>query len=186
MTHQMCIRHQTKNPNRTRQRLLRLVGPLSGANLTLLQYGIEIDCRADRRYLVVILFGSRWFDSCLNFCQFGENICYFTEIFGLLLLAIFWCSQLSLDYICHLTLNYFVPWSPIYFAIATSMTISFVSAPLFVSSATTLVSVIFIVFWTEVAEFILFLIEELLVLMSLVVPQLDSISGTGACVKVSS
>ena len=60
------------------------------------------------------------------------------------------------------------------------MTISFAAAPLFVYSIIALVSVISIVFWTEVAEFIFLLLGEILVIMSLVVPQLDSISGTGA------
>ena len=66
------------------------------------------------------------------------------------------------------------------------MTILFVAAPLFVSSAIALGSVISIMFWTEVAEFTFFLLGDLLVLMNLLVPQLESSSGNGDRFKVSS
>ena len=58
--------------------------------------------------------------------------------------------------------------------------------PLFVSSAIALGSVISAMFWTEVTEFILLLLGELLVLMTIVVPQLDPSSETGSRFMVSS
>ena len=66
------------------------------------------------------------------------------------------------------------------------MTILFVAPPIFVSSAITLGSVISIMFWTEIADFIFLLMGKLLILMNILVPQLDSNYGTGARFKVSS